>query len=365
MSQTVQDRFYCGGPTTSTVFAANLQAQRKWTSVSNLGSSPGTGRGLMAEGSGTNVCWSVGTGEFMEYSPPAGAYTSVVFGVAANTVPANTTFAQVYDASGNLQCYCAFDSSRRVEVRSAAGVLIATGTTSFSSGTTYNYAEVGIALNSGSSGFVVIGGNGAQETTASGATGAGSTPTSFGKIKFLGGSGPTRFQDFYIHSGTVSGSPSLSYNTDCLGDIRVMSRIVTADTGGGLNQWDATGTGSHFDEVASPPTANPSASYVYTATAGEEEFFEITDIASTQWRPVIAVQLHVSAYKDGAGATVTVAPEVRYSGTTVTGTSATTTTSPRYYKHVYTTAPGGGSWDAVGNAVVNATSLGVKLVSIA
>lgn len=319
----------------------------------------------MGEATGQNYCWALSTVEYLEYSPPSGSYTSVVFGLAANTVPANTTFAQVYDASGNLQCYCAFDTSRRVEVRSAAGVLIATGTTSFSSTSTYNYVEVGIALNSGASGFVVIGGNGAQETTASGATGAGSTPTSFGKIKFLGAAGPSRYQDFYIHSGTVAGSPSLSYNTDCLGDIRVMNRIITADTGGGLNQWDATGTGSHYDEVDDPPSANPSTTYLYTATAAEEEFFEITDISSTLWRPVIAVQLHVSAYKDGAGATVTVAPEVRYSGTTVTGTSATTTTSPRYYKHVYTTAPGGGSWDAVGNAVVNATSIGVKLVSIA
>jgi hypothetical protein len=233
---------------------------------------------------------------------------------------------------------------------SRSGASLATGTTPLSLDTWY-YIELKFTIN-GSSGSVELNLNGATEIASTGSL--DTTSTANDRWTGLGFLSLTSAVNMWIDDVYALDSGS-GTNTNFLGPVQVVSRAPSAN--GATVAWTPNG-GSNVGSVGED-FQDGTATFNQSATANQVDTFEMQNapIASGS---LFAVAHHLVAVQD-AGATRTIAPVLRLSGTDYVGTGVALSTSIRFLSEYYDQNPATSSAWALSEW--NGAESGYKLVS--
>jgi len=262
-------------------------------------------------------------------------------------------FFQLLDGTTG-QCAIVFKSNGDILLTSgtAGGATLATYTGAFTVTDTWYHFEIEVGINNTTGSFKVRkDGNSTEDYTA---TGLNTRPTSTNNYanKLVFGQ-QTNNSNFYIDDlFWRSDASSVAW----LGDICCHTRMPASDAS---VTWSRSGGASNFSNV-DEAQQNTTTDYVYSSTAGQEDFYGIASIASTP-ATVIATTVRAYAIKSDIG-TRTAAVQLKSGATTVASSTLTLTTSGwQWAWRMDLTDPDTGSaWTA---AAVNAVNIGPKIVA--
>jgi hypothetical protein len=315
---------------------------KRWTGVSSVTPTISAqygrnGQGLMMNAQSGYVYKSFGTN-----------YTAGLMGVAVYLgATQQAQLFSIFDGTTE-QCSIRLNGSNVITVNQGSTVK-ATGSTVLSLNTWY-YIEFKFTIN-GSTGVAQVKLNGAAEIASTSSLDLTGTANNYfnGIALNRPNAGSPQFDDIYVLD-TTTGS-----NTDFLGPIQVVARYPNGN--GNSSSWTPNG-GTNMGCV-SEQFQDGNGSFVQSSTANQIDTYTMQDLPVASGS-VYALAQHTVAAQDG-GATRSIAPVYRISGTDYVGTSVNTSASYQFLSEIKDASPASSSAWTVSE--VNGLESGFKLIA--
>jgi hypothetical protein len=290
-----------------------------------------------------NSSWSIRT-------PSLGTLGTVITGVGFRPPSGSALVLYVYTGSqrrvwfnynagtGEIDVYRYDTMIGTVSMGSTSGAGLAANT--------WAYVEVKVTCGT-SSGAVSVHVNGTAVLSLSGQNTAGGYLTYFDCVLLSGGSGNyPYYDDFYVCDNSGSA------NNDFLGVCQALAIFPTADAG--TNAWTTSTGGTHYNLVSENPV-DDDASYVESATSGQEELWNYGSLSGT----IKGIQINTDC-KSTTGSAYTLKTQIK-SGSTDSSDSGQSVSSTSYATKMRISETDPATSSAWLAAAVNSAQFGVKV----
>jgi hypothetical protein len=283
---------------------------------------------------------------------PATASWVVGFAVQLDASPTSAVPIVALLDGATTQCDLRVNSNGTLSVtRNGTALTGGTSTTALSTGA-YYYIEWKVTIADAiSAGSCKVRVNGVDAITVATGQDLQASTNAFASVFRFGVIGNTsaflNFDDLYVcdQSGTT--------NNDFLGDCRVDTQFPNGD--GATTNFVASSGTTHYTLV--DETAPNTTDYVDSATVGDRDLYEFTNLTPLSASTVYGVQVNTAALKDDAGSR-SIAVTARSGATNVDGATLALSTSQLYFSSIFEADSAAAAWT---QSSVDAAQFGIKV----